>query len=197
MRTINALPSNYSGNLKVLLNDISLHVACRNITLLTILGTIDDEVMAADIALHFWYSAFLPSEYSFQIKGKLMALLKQMGEDKSSSSPLGPHSTLTIGLSKEAIASYFSNYFSTTSVPQFQSEYDRVRQAPSRGDFRDRMYAKLKPSHRVAFQEYRRFGIILPFGAVNAHFNCPNNSLFSSKGKWLQADYADPLEGWM
>jgi hypothetical protein len=58
------------------------------------------------------------------------------------------------------------------------------------------MYAGLKPSHRVAFQEYRRFGIVLPFGAMNAHFNSPNRSLFSPTGSWLQTDYADPLEGW-
>ena len=58
------------------------------------------------------------------------------------------------------------------------------------------MYAKLRPSHRVAFQEFRRFGIVLPFGAPNAHFNVPNPSLFSPEGKWLQTDYADPLMGW-
>ena len=71
-----------------------------------------------------------------------------------------------------------------------------MRTAPSRRDYRDRMYAGLKPSHRVAFQEYRRFGIVLPFGAINAHFNVPNRSLFSPTGRWLQTDYADPLEGW-
>lgn len=83
-----------------------------------------------------------------------------------------------------------------TSVSQIQDEYDRVRNAPSRRDFHERMYAKLRPSHRVAFHEFRRFGIVLPFGALNAHFNVPNLSLFSFEGSWLQTDYADPLEGW-
>jgi len=82
------------------------------------------------------------------------------------------------------------------SLDEVQREYDRVRTAPSREDFRERMYAQLRPSHRVAFQEYRRFGIVFPFGAVNAHFNTPNVSLFSLDGTWLQTDYADPLEGW-
>jgi len=58
------------------------------------------------------------------------------------------------------------------------------------------MYVGLRPSHRVAFQEYRRSGIILPFGASKAHFNCPNRSLFSPDYRWLQTDFADPLEGW-
>jgi len=85
---------------------------------------------------------------------------------------------------------------SPLSFGEAQEGYDRVRTAPSRQDYRDRMYAGLKPSHRVAFQEYRRFGIVLPFGAMNAHFNSPNRSLFSPTGSWLQTDYADPLEGW-
>ena len=82
------------------------------------------------------------------------------------------------------------------SVSDSQDEYVRVRNAPSRRDFRDRMYVGLRPSHQVAFIEYRHSGIVLPFGAAKAQFNCPNCSLFSPDGKWLQTDYADPLEGW-
>ena len=85
---------------------------------------------------------------------------------------------------------------SSLSIDDVQGEYDRVRAAPSQRDFRERMYLSLRPSHRVAFQEFRRFGIVLPFGAPNAHFNVSNSSLFSPEGKWLQTDFADPLEGW-
>ena len=82
---------------------------------------------------------------------------------------------------------------SSYSIGDIQGEYNRIRSAPSRQDLRDKKYTSLKLSHRVAFQQYRRFGIVLPFGAMNAHFNCPNLSL---EGKWLQTDHADPLEGW-
>jgi len=110
--------------------------------------------------------------------------------------PLGPRSTISAFVSKE-VASHLSHFVSSElSTAEIQNEYDRVRTAPSRCDYRDRMYASLRPSHRVAFNEFRRFGIVLPFGAMNAHFNCPNLSLFSPDGKWLQTDYADPLEGW-
>jgi len=195
LSTINGLPPTYSGRLTILLNDINPMIVCRNILLLLILGNIPDKVIAADIALHFWYSAFIPTEYHFQISPLLLKFLLQTKEGKIIV-PLGPCSTLSCYLPGET--SYFFHHIisASISIGDAQEEYDRVRNAPARGDLRDRMYAKLKPSHRVAFQEYRRFGIVLPFGAMNAHFNSPNRSLFSPDGKWLQTDYADPLEGW-
>jgi len=195
LSTVNGLPPTYSGRLTILLNDINPVIVCRNILLLLILGNIPDKVVAADIALHFWYSAFTPAAYRLQISQLLLNFLLQTKEGEIIV-PLGPCSTLFCYLPEEA--SYFFQHWisDSMSIGDAQEEYDRVRNAPARGDFRDRMYARLNPSHRVAFQEYRRFGIVLPFGAANAHFNTPNLSLFSRHGKWLQTDYADPLEGW-
>ena len=195
LSTVNGLPPTYSGRLTILLNDINPVIICRNILLLLILGNIPDKVVAADVALHFWYSAFIPAEYHIQISQLLLEFLMKT-KDGEIMVPLGPCSTLSCYLPEKA--SYLFDHWisSSISMAEAQEEYDRVRNAPARGDFRDRMYVRLNPSHRVAFQEYRRFGIVLPFGAVNAHFNTPNLSLFSPHGKWLQTDYADPLTGW-
>ncbi|OAX31589.1 hypothetical protein K503DRAFT_777457, partial [Rhizopogon vinicolor AM-OR11-026] len=194
VQTINSLPDDYSGHLEVLINDATLPVVARNMAILLILGTVSDETMAADIALHFWYSVFIPAEYGNNILAIVTsALLRETQEPQ----PLGPRSSMSCLIPAEAME-FFRRFGSIASISMAdaQNEYDRVRTASYRGDFRDRMYAKLKPSHRVAFQEFRRFGIVLPFGAANAHFNIPNASLFSLDGKWLQTDYADPLEGW-
>ncbi|KAM6494778.1 protein of unknown function (DUF4470) domain containing protein [Amanita muscaria] len=196
LRSFNSLPSDYSGHLNILLNDINPSIFCRNVVLLLILGNVSDETMAADMALHFWYSVFMPAEYRCQLSVILISFLQQVRENPSLI-PLGPRSTLSTLFPKEFLTNHFSPLISSSfSIGDIQDEYNRVRTAPSRQDFRDRMYASLKPSHRVAFQEYRRFGIVLPFGAMNAHFNCPNLSLFSPEGEWLQTDYADPLKGW-
>ncbi|KAF8151754.1 hypothetical protein B0H34DRAFT_801437 [Crassisporium funariophilum] len=197
IRTINALPSDYSGSMTVLINDGALPVVCRNIVLLLILGTISDEVLAVDIALHFWYSIFMPVEYRIQIGSMLASILQQAVMKKDVAVvPLGNCSTLSFLLDKEATMHFLHYQSPSVSLEDAQNEYDRVRTAPSRHDFRQRMYAQLRPSHRVAFQEFRRFGILLPFGAMNSHFNVPNNSLFSPKVKWLQKDFADPLQSW-
>ena len=198
MRTLNCLPSNYSGNLKILLNDHNVPIVCHNIIILLILGTTLDKTMAADIALHFWYSAFMPSEYRTSFSAIITLWMKRTIDQGFGSLviPLGQHSSLTCTITKP-MCIYFGHYISTAfSVPEIQNQYDKVRNAPSRGDYRDRMYAALRPSHRVTFLKFRQFGLVLPCGAPNAHFNVPNLSLFSLKGEWLETDHADPLEGW-
>jgi len=193
--TINALPSDYSGNLNILINDATSPVVCRNLILLLILGTIMEEAIAADIALHFWYSAFMPEEYRLRLLSTLSSFVMQ-NCPVATAFPLGPRSILFCALPQDVMPQLLHCMSSSLSMDDVQSEYDRVRTAPSRRDFRERMYAMLRPSHRVAFQEFRRFGIVLPFGAPNAHFNVSNPSLFSPNGQWFQTDYADPLMGW-
>ncbi|KAJ2924336.1 hypothetical protein H1R20_g12763, partial [Candolleomyces eurysporus] len=165
-----------------------------------------DENLAADIALHFWYSAFMPAEYRLQILGCVSAFLKHFVDPASQEKPypLGATSNFEIPWLSEQHRKCLLHYMFDPDSPHSagiaiddaQAEYDRVRMAPERRDYRDRMYTNLKPSHRVAFYAFRRYGIVLPLGAANAHFNCANSSLFSLEGKWLQTDYADPLSGW-
>ncbi|KAJ2921018.1 hypothetical protein H1R20_g16078, partial [Candolleomyces eurysporus] len=199
VKTINSLPSNFSGNLTILLNDVTTPIACRNLALLLILGTIPDEALAADVALHLWYSVFLPKEYRVQVGLAIAAALDKSCDD-STSVPVGRRSTVSWFYPPEADA-YLVNLAPDAKVSKLsaldaQIEYRRVQGAHSRRDYRDRMYARLRPSHRVAVQEYRRSGIVLPFGAPNFHFDTPNVSLFSLNGRWLQDDSSDPLEGW-
>jgi hypothetical protein len=197
LRTINSLPQDYSGNINLVVNDISYPTVIRNFLLILILGSISDRALAADVALHFWYSVFMPVEYRLQMSAAFMEFLKHTTNNEGTlSGAIGPRSTISLCL--PSTWKEYSNHFlfDSISLDKAQDEYDRVRTAPSRQDFRDRMYSQLRPSHRVAFQQFRRFGIVLPFGAPSAHFNVPNASLFSLDGKWLQTDFADPLEGW-
>ncbi|KAF8873600.1 hypothetical protein CPB84DRAFT_1798256 [Gymnopilus junonius] len=128
--------------------------------------------------------------------GDLRHVIRKTQEGEGAIVPLGQNSTMSVCLPQDATEFFLHFISSSASMEKIQNEYDRVRTAPSRKDYRDRMYTGLRPSHRVAFQEFRRFGIVLPFGAINAHFNVPNLSLFSLEGTWWQTDYADPLEAW-
>ncbi|EDR06851.1 uncharacterized protein LACBIDRAFT_299776 [Laccaria bicolor S238N-H82] len=183
-RTLNCLPSNYSGNLKILLNDCNMPIVCRNIVILLILGSIVDKTTATDIALHFQYSVFMPAEYCVTISSIITFLLKRAYDQGFGSIviPLGQNSLLTFTLTK-AMCIFFEHYISTSFLAQeIQDQYSKVRNAPSHGDYRNKMYAALRPSHHVAFLKFRQFGLVLPCGAPNAHFNTPNLSLFSLKG---------------
>jgi len=66
----------------------------------------------------------------------------------------------------------------------------------TREDRHHRNYLRLNPSHRLSFLEYRRFGIVLPFGAADNRFNTANKFLFSPTGRWLENDLASPLHSW-
>jgi len=197
MKTIVDLPEDYTGKINVVVNDMNPVIFYRNVLVLLILSCVEDKRLAVDVALHFWYSVFMPHEYRMQISSAILPVLESLRDQQYL--PLGPRSKLTIATPDDdwlGLIAHFVNPNQQLSEKDIQSSYDMVRRAPSRADFRDRQYAKLRPSHRVAFQEFRSFGLVLPFGAVNAHFNIPNRSLFSPDGIWLQTDYADPLEGY-
>jgi hypothetical protein len=68
--------------------------------------------------------------------------------------------------------------------------------APQRNDWWDKQWIRADPTHRLALLEYRRFGLVYPFGAANYHFNTPNRFLFEPNGRWIQSDHANPLESW-
>jgi hypothetical protein len=134
-------------------------------------------------------------EYRLRILSLVADLLQKKKSDEPIVTPLGPHSTMSCFVSCDVEKLLIDNVGPDLSIDEAQAEYTCVRNEPSHADYKDRMYMGLRPSHRLAFLEFRRFGITLPFGAVNSHFNTPNSSLFSD-GMWLPSDYADPLKCW-
>lgn len=86
-------------------------------------------------------------------------------------------------LCHDILSSYLLRHHRAMFPAEFQAEYDRVRVDPGRKGAWDRVCTFLRPSHRVVMHTYRRFGLLLPFGAVYSHCNSPNVSLFSEEGE--------------
>ncbi|EPQ57739.1 hypothetical protein GLOTRDRAFT_37501 [Gloeophyllum trabeum ATCC 11539] len=197
VQTVNDLPQDYAGQMSIVLNDRDPAVTMRNLILLCLLGTIDDDVVAAELALHFWYSVFLPIEYSLRIgvaiKPLIEQILLQLSEYRL---PFGSTSSMSFDVPQDMAFYMVGMLESTYSVEDAHYEYQRVRFAESRQDYHERLYCQIEPAHRVSLKQYRSFGLVLPFGALNAQFNTPNRSLFSHKGVWLQNDHVTPLESW-
>jgi Domain of unknown function (DUF4470) len=99
VRTVNELPSDYSGELTILLNDDRILTVARNIMLLLKLGCTPNVKDAAEYALHIWYSAFMPIDYDLEVKSTLSLLLDNLQENKlgniTFSSPLSQTSNLS------------------------------------------------------------------------------------------------------
>jgi hypothetical protein len=112
---VNALPEDYSGELTIVLNDHAPHVVNRNLLLLSILGTSDDTSFGVDVALHMWYSAFVPEAYHLlAIKHIHDLLSRRETGDGAFSLNLGKtsnlHGILGQGHAELLLGSFFSQY---------------------------------------------------------------------------------------
>lgn len=198
VKAVNTLPSNYTGKLTVLINDGTMIISCRNLIILSILGTIEDEALAADVALHFWYSLLLPSGHKQHVKAAVAKFLDRLEHWSGPQPPfsLGPRSDVVFPL-WPGVVNWLKFCADSSMTPEYaKQEYGEVRNRPSQKDYISRLYYNLKPSHRVAFQRYRQTGIVLPFGAGVDEFTEANQSLFMMSGRWFQTDLANPVYGW-
>ncbi|KAF8891945.1 hypothetical protein CPB84DRAFT_1783894 [Gymnopilus junonius] len=195
LRTVNELPSDFSGELTVLVNDHDPIVALRNVLLLMILGNIENINQAADIALHLWASTFIQTQHTLIYSRASLEFKQALQKDDLFSIKIGNNSTVS-GMVSEVtkdILPHYTHY--DMPFEEASTELDRVRFEPTRVDRHHRIYCRLEPSHRLSFLEYRRFGIVFPFGAPHS-MSAPNKFLFSPDGQWLQDDMASPLESW-
>ena len=197
IRTVNTLGSDYTGRLYILLNDTSKTIVSRNIVLLLILGAMPNETVAADIALHFWYSVFLPEEYRLRILAVLVLIL-QRHADKTEpiSVGLGRRAKLTCLVPGEITDHLLYAAGPTLSTSQARDEYERVYATSARLDARNRALAGVKPCHSLAFMAFWRSGVVLPFSVDSDHHTVPNTSLFSPHGTWLHDSVENPLASW-
>ncbi|KAK0448399.1 uncharacterized protein EV420DRAFT_1275660 [Desarmillaria tabescens] len=195
IRTINGLPENYSGTIEIVLNDINPIAVCRNLIILSILGVIEDEEVA-EHALHIWYSVFLPFSYQTRIVPHLARAPTLQSFDGTPAHLTS--STMTyVRWSLDSIRFLYMQ-LSRKDVDSAvaRDALNSTMNAPERVDYRERQYASLRPSHRVAFDTWRRSGLLLPFGDINDRVSIPNRWLFSPMGDILLNDGSSPLQGW-
>ncbi|CCM01082.1 uncharacterized protein FIBRA_03130 [Fibroporia radiculosa] len=203
IRTVNELPKDYTGELTVLLNDHNPMIVARNFALLLLLGSIENKRKAADIAVHYWYSALVPAMYNVHLQQMIQDVLSSsgassVGANGSISCVMTPKSRIEGCLGTTTITILKQCVFSPESyqAQDVREELTRARLVNLSRDRLERQYWPLEPSHRLAFIEFRTYGLLLPFGAANSHFDYPNRLLFSPDGQWMQADKVNPLNGW-
>ncbi|KAH7096087.1 hypothetical protein BKA62DRAFT_720618 [Auriculariales sp. MPI-PUGE-AT-0066] len=197
VRSMNSLPLEYSGKLSIIVNDKNPMVVCQNLFLLCVLGLVDDVDDAAEHALHMWYSIFVPSSHMMTVTPILATAVEALLTDPNSPVRVGEHGSIDLAVTE--MTRKFIATMLTKARPDggyVNDAFTRTMLAPSRVDHRDRFFQRLRPSHRAAMLEWRRFGLLLPFGAPNAHLNIANKMLLNPNGQLLVNDSASPLNGW-
>ncbi|PBK94164.1 hypothetical protein ARMGADRAFT_965842 [Armillaria gallica] len=196
VKTINGLPENYSGTIKIVLNDKNPMAVCRILLILSMLGIIEDVEEAAEHVLHLWYSVFLPISFLTHVS-PLLARAATLKHLDGTPAPLTSSTTIYTKLQLDSIKILFVQLSKKEmEYAAAKKELNSTMNAPERIDYRERQYASLRPSHRVALDAWRRSGMLLPFGAINDHVSIPNRWLFSPVGDLLLNDACCPLDGW-
>ncbi|KAJ7663921.1 hypothetical protein DFH06DRAFT_986293 [Mycena polygramma] len=202
IRTINSLPPDYAGYCDVLLNDTNPVLVNRNLVILFVLlssGPSLDE--AAEFCTHLMYSAVIPEAGAEYVKRCIDFIYASSGEFEADLSfhrcldTRGEGKVYSVQPSagiKRLLEMFQSNYTLSTALRSMKD----TTLAPDRLDFREKYYAGLKPSHRMAFHRFRETGILAPFSLNTSNFTHPNRFLFSSQGIWMVPEDANALFGW-
>ena len=175
---MNGLADNYSGTLTVILNDKSPVICARNLLLLLLLGKVEDVPQAAELALHFWYSACL-RPYDAAEMYLCAERLYESADTASASPTLDKIYDLHGGGKLHAKQPLKSNpsmrmLLSTYDMNVALADMRTIMLNPRRVDYRDRHLAALKPSHRVSWTKNRESGVLSTFATDVSDFSEPN-----------------------
>lgn len=125
--TVNGLPADYSGHLTIVMNDRDPHVTFRNMLLLNLMGSITDTQIAAELALHMWYSVCIPVEYRTAASLLATGLFSSVADDGHFRKNFTQNSKISGQITQNVL-----HAFATTMVnPTFRMhdaarEYERV-----------------------------------------------------------------------
>jgi hypothetical protein len=166
------------------INDFDLDVVARNLILLLVALSVEDDKEAVECMIHVWYSAFLRASDMAILRDRIRPMIEDVCgkiQDKPSDAFLGKTWKLAqhscrIELNKESwgkLLLYLDN-IQSLSAEQATQIRSAVTLAPERIDYRDRHMLFLTPTQRICKQRFREEGILLPFGASRLGFDVPN-----------------------
>lgn len=162
---------------------------------------------AIDVVMQIWYSPFLTDDQlsfvqTFYTKklidykgGDIKWVIKQKKLEFQ-------HCLNKINLNEADVVLYWlchaiARTCTSNDVKKFDVLRDNVVMNPTRTDVRYSYMKYLKPHHRVSWNYYRQYGLFLPFGTFNAHFNLPNKFIYDPfTDDWIVPDCIDPTDGW-
>ncbi|EIN11297.1 hypothetical protein PUNSTDRAFT_42604 [Punctularia strigosozonata HHB-11173 SS5] len=205
IRTVNALPSDYSGSCTVLMNDHDPVVTSRNLMALLFLAghLAGDFERDIELVFHLLYSAAVTPDHASSVSfivqrifTQAMPNLEGMKNYSCRYDADNDGGTVQATFSVHVFAYLIGMGASTFPWSKAREAMLGVVQAPERLDFKERHLSWLSPAHRLAFVRYWSTGIVLPFGADLSAYTEPNRFMFSRNAEWLTRDAECPLYGW-
>jgi hypothetical protein len=183
MLSMKNLPEDFYGLCDVTINDHEEYVVSRNVIMLLVALHYDAST-ATVIILHLWYSVLVPTNIVAKLKQDILPLIEavlQQNFDKSEGSTYDHHWTfgtrhLVCALRKEtweALPSFINGYPGMTAQEATLAYHEHTL-SPLRKDHLERSLYDQPLGWRVPRMQFRKDGILLPFGASRAAFMGPN-----------------------
>jgi hypothetical protein len=184
IKTISQLPKGHDKPVSITINDLDFDIVARNVIMLLVALTAEDQDEAIDCIIHIWYSAFIRKSDLEIIQRRVRPLIANICEEQKDKP--ADHSIVTTwkfgrwSLKLDLQKSAWDNLLLFTEVPEglAAKKENEIRTATtlaeSRKDYRDRHFLFLSPSRRVAAQHFREDGILQPFGSQLDEFSEPN-----------------------
>ncbi|KAJ5356800.1 hypothetical protein N7517_011409 [Penicillium concentricum] len=216
VKTIADLPNSFEQNLHVSINDLDRVVVVRNVILLLLALSATDapspeagkDEDISEALIHLWYSSFITERVLGHLQKRVIPLISDACDEASTLQPgalmsktwhFPPRKSLRVELRREEWlrVKEFCEVPETLTYEKARATRVSVTLAPQRTDYRERWHFKeLSPPVRVARQQFREDGLLLPFGYPRIGFHIPNPTIFYDGTTWPMDDKADPLTGW-
>jgi len=194
VKTIRDLPESIHHEVEVTVNDWDFDVAARNaIILLLAFASMDDVssdpatyAIVAESLIHVWYSAFITQDLLSLLQTKVRNRLHddsthtvEVMHDGGVKKTWIFHRDKALSVTLQADQWLRMDAFLEVPAGLTKESAEQLRaavvMAPERADYRDRWYFKdACPSMRLAKQQFREDGLLLPFGHSRVEFNVPN-----------------------
>lgn len=168
----------------MVLNDRDTDLVARNAILLLICFVEQNPLVAAEYAIHLWYSVFITEPCNNFLQHKLRPMVADVCKkivQKPSSALLGKiwsfgNSSLRLVLTRDiwfSLLLYFDIPLGMTKeVAQLVRQ--RVVSAPERIDYLHRKLCLQSPPGRLSMTKFRNEGILLPFSQSRRNFTAVN-----------------------
>ncbi|KAK7539554.1 uncharacterized protein J3D65DRAFT_666267 [Phyllosticta citribraziliensis] len=189
-------------------NDREFHVVARNTILLLTAMYVDSASAAAEAMLHIWYSALIPSSVLHHLRATVLPHIRAVCQ-KIAGKPAGNlfsktftnnACSLRMVLEKrfwDALPGYLEPLDGLTADQAQRVRLKAMRTSGMVYQKDSKILCCQLPGWRTARIEFRKDGVVAPFGASKAEFNVPNPTLFREQDEWsMPPIMGDPIDGW-
>jgi len=185
LATVNGLSSSFKGRCNIVINDREMYVVIRNLLLLWVFSVFPP-TEAAEMGLHLWYSAKLPSAMCKRLRESFSEGFKKISLHmaKAPSTPSDTLLSTSFNLGEKGKMhcvlprAHWTELFSMLDLKMSSQEATQIRHQitmnEARRDYRERHLCLIPASCRASKQQFYEDGLLLPFGADRSEFTEAN-----------------------